>query len=159
MELFNSQTLDEVGYFSEQKLKEILFQVLHAIAYVHSKGIALRDISPREVLYDPQTGIVKLFDFVQAKRFRVNGVETDMLTTTGSRLYRAPEIMVGRWYGKTVDIWSAGIMIHKLVAMRNLFSAEYYFETLKLIKEAEVRLPVEFKRCSPELMTLVLRML
>jgi serine/threonine protein kinase len=133
--------------------------VLHAIAYVHSKGIALRDVSPREVLYDPQTGIVKMFCFVMAKRFRVNGVEADMLTITANHLYRAPEAMIEGGYGKAVDIWSAGITIHKLVAVRDLFSAEYFLEIIKQIIDAEVRLPAEFKRYSAQLMTLVLRML
>ena len=48
-------------------VKMYAYQLLRAIAYIHSMGICHRDIKPQNVLVDTETHIIKLCDFGSAK--------------------------------------------------------------------------------------------
>lgn len=48
-------------------VKLYAYQLMRAIAYIHSIGICHRDIKPQNVLVDPSTHVLKLCDFGSAK--------------------------------------------------------------------------------------------
>jgi glycogen synthase kinase 3 beta len=75
-----------------QILKEIVYQVLEALAYIHAQGICHRDIKPENILYDPVEKVVKIIDFGISRKVLNRGRKTDMLTITGTLFYRAPEM-------------------------------------------------------------------
>lgn len=43
-------------------------QLLEAITYIHSKNIIHRDIKPENILFDKETGNIKVIDFGIAER-------------------------------------------------------------------------------------------
>jgi serine/threonine protein kinase len=90
MELVNSPSLEGFKPSTEEELKSIMFQVLRALCYIHQKDMVHRDIKPDNILYDPQSGRVKIVDFGIAKRLTKKSVLVDMWTITGSIYYRAP---------------------------------------------------------------------
>lgn len=49
------------------QIKLYAYQLLRAIAYIHSMGICHRDIKPQNVLVDTDTHTIKLCDFGSAK--------------------------------------------------------------------------------------------
>jgi glycogen synthase kinase 3 beta len=53
--------------FSLVDIKLYAFQLLRAVAFMHSRDIAHRDIKPQNVLIDPTTGALRLCDFGAAK--------------------------------------------------------------------------------------------
>lgn len=69
--------MKEKKYFSEQEAAGILYQVLSAVNYLHSKNIMhryvfyfiVRDLKPENIMYDPLSGILKLIDFGSALRY------------------------------------------------------------------------------------------
>jgi calcium-dependent protein kinase len=61
-----------------------------------------------------------------------------MLTITGTLYYRAPEMFTGGGYNEKVDVWSAGVMIYKLVTGRTPFESEYHSKTINNILNADV---------------------
>jgi serine/threonine protein kinase len=84
--------------------------VILAIAYLHSKEIAYRDMKPENCLID-KFGYPKLVDFGFAKI--INGKS---YTLCGTPEYLAPELVLGRGHNKSVDYWAFGILIYEMQA-------------------------------------------
>ncbi|KAL8941885.1 MAG: hypothetical protein Q9216_001995 [Gyalolechia sp. 2 TL-2023] len=96
---------------SEQQYVSAFRQILLGLDHLHKSGIAHRDLKPANVLVEaPFTIIIADFGF---SKFAV-----DLLAScVGSRLYAAPEVFSesSEGYGLSVDIWSLGVMILKLI--------------------------------------------
>ncbi|KAF4503907.1 hypothetical protein G6O67_008842 [Ophiocordyceps sinensis] len=99
---------DVVG---ELETRVIIRQVLHALDYIHTKGVVHRDLKPENVLlaFSPNMAChrVMLSDFGACAVPR----RSRMLTHTGTVNYQAPEIQ-GQPQPQTaaVDMWSLGIV-------------------------------------------------
>jgi serine/threonine protein kinase len=85
-----SSYLQANGKLSEDTVKNITRQILHALQYLHKRKITHRDIKPDNILiasYNPMR--VKLSDFGLSK---VAQDETFLKTFCGTLLYCAPEV-------------------------------------------------------------------
>jgi serine/threonine protein kinase len=100
-------------------LKALFKQLMEAVAHCHQNGVAHRDIKPENILIDTE-GCVRLADFGLARIMRganSKSVQGEGLTKTiTSQWYRAPEVYLGiSHYTESVDIWSAGCVLGKLL--------------------------------------------
>ena len=75
------------GSFPEDEARELLRQLLDALAYCHSRGVVHRDLKPENVLFDME-GHMRLTDFGLAKR-NISTSQRD--TACGTPLYMPPE--------------------------------------------------------------------
>jgi serine/threonine protein kinase len=80
--------------------------VLLAVAYLHSKNIAYRDMKPENCLID-KNGYPKVVDFGFAKE-----ITNRSFTLCGTPEYLAPELVLGRGHNKAVDYWALGEDYH-----------------------------------------------
>lgn len=71
-------------------LKEITYQLLDTLSYIHQHKICHRDIKPENVLYDREENTVKVIDFGISRKLIDRGRKKEMLTLTGTPYYRAP---------------------------------------------------------------------
>jgi len=116
--------------FSEKEACRVFIQIMTAIAYLHANGIAHRDIKPDNILLngDSEDPVVKLADFGFAKKVG-SGI---LHTPCGSPVYTAPEIVREDSYDKSVDVWSAGVLLYLLLCGYPPF---YHQDPTKLFEE------------------------
>jgi serine/threonine protein kinase len=95
-----------------QQIKRVIFQLLSALAFLHSNQVVHRDIKPENVLVlDNDFQMVKLCDFGFA--YHGQRVGNDCLGTVD---YMAPEMVSGEHYDEKVDVWALGVMLYDMLA-------------------------------------------
>ncbi|XP_054645833.1 serine/threonine-protein kinase MAK-like isoform X2 [Dunckerocampus dactyliophorus] len=104
--------------FSENEIRNIMFQVLSGLAFMHKHGYFHRDMKPENLLcMGPE--LVKIADFGLAREIRSQPPYTDYVST---RWYRAPEILLKfTSYSSPIDIWAVGCIMAELYTFRPLF--------------------------------------
>jgi len=104
------------GRQSEENARFYVAEAVIALEYLHRFNIVYRDIKPENTLICAD-GHIKLCDFSFAK-------EVDDLTWTicGTPEYMAPEIILSRGHGLSVDWWGLGVFTYELMVGRPPFS-------------------------------------
>ncbi|AWP20818.1 Serine/threonine-protein kinase MAK [Scophthalmus maximus] len=104
--------------FSENEIRNIMFQVLTGLAFVHKHGFFHRDMKPENLLcMGPE--LVKIADFGLAREIRSKPPYTDYVST---RWYRAPEVLLrSSTYSSPIDLWAVGCIMAELYTLRPLF--------------------------------------
>lgn len=102
-------------------MKEISYQILKTIQFLHKHKICHRDIKPENILYDEANKNIKIIDFGISKNLMERGRRKEMLTITGTLYYRAPEMFDGGGYDEMVDLWALGVTIYKLMTGKTPF--------------------------------------
>jgi serine/threonine protein kinase len=98
------------------------YQLLRAVAHIHSVGICHRDIKPQNLLVDSVRHSLKICDFGSAKRL-VRGEPN--VSYICSRYYRAPELIFGATdYTPAIDMWSSGCVVAEMLIGQPLFPGE-----------------------------------
>lgn len=89
-----------------------------AFEYLHDNSIVYRDLKPENVLL-AMDGTAKLGDFGFAKKLEKGGHTYTFCGTPG---YVAPEVVLARGYGTSVDWWGLGVMTYVLLTGQQPFS-------------------------------------
>lgn len=101
----------------ESKIRNITYQLLQGLAFMHKHGFFHRDIKPENYLC--KGDVVKLADFGLAREIRSKPPYTDYVST---RWYRAPEVLLrSLTYNSPIDLWAIGCIIAELFTLRPLF--------------------------------------
>ena len=108
--------LFRVHSFSEHEIRNICFQILRGLVHMHSKGYCHRDLKPQNLLVNGN--IIKIGDFGLAVKIQHENLESYI----GTRLYRAPEVLLGSTdYDFSIDIWALGVITAELFTGYPLF--------------------------------------
>jgi serine/threonine protein kinase len=134
LELVNQVILGEQEDFTHAELRYYIKSLVHAIKYMHEKGVYHSDIKLENLLLgqDPQIGyVVKICDFGLASNERIRS------KATGTKCYFSPEMFEEPQYDSVpADVWAAGICLWIMIAkrrpfMRNKNSKTPDFHTLR----------------------------
>ena len=133
------------GYVDESRSRLWFGQVCSALRYVHSRGLAHRDVKLENVLLTGGVrASVKIADFGFVCRSERNRLSA---TYCGSRSYAAPEILAGLPYDpKKADVWAAGVVLYIFVTGRMPFNETRGVPSL--LREQRV-LELNFEGASP----------
>ena len=110
-ELF--QVIARESFFAEDKARATLRRLLEAVAYLHARGVAHRDVKPENIVLARKGDLesFKLIDFGSARRF---GPQTAFHDFYGTAYYIAPEVFRRTGTAK-VDVWACGVIAYVLL--------------------------------------------
>jgi len=106
------------GEYTEDEAREIVFQILSAVEYLHQNQIAHRDLKPENILCGSEKAApgfrrekIKVADFGLSKMFD----REMLLSQCGSPTYVAPEVLLAIPYDKSVDMWAVGVITYVML--------------------------------------------
>jgi len=114
-------------------------EVVSALGYLHSLGIIYRDIKPENLLLDGE-GHLKIVDFGFSKEVR-----DKTWTLCGTPEYIAPEIILDRGYGMSVDWWALGVLVFEMVVGYPPFQDRNMFDLYDKILGESVKWPTDLE--------------
>lgn len=103
-----------------ERIKDIMFQLLSGVDFLHSNRIVHRDLKPQNLLVT-NGGNVKLADFGLAKTYDFQMKLTSVVVTLW---YRSPEVLLVSNYATKVDLWSCGCIMAELFRRSPLFAGQ-----------------------------------
>lgn len=139
-ELF--QRIIKQGHLTEVEAKDVFLQIMKAVYYCHSNGVAHRDLKPEHFLFlnDTFDSPLKIIDFGLSKIFgepvTINKGKITMSTRVGTPYYIAPEVLEGE-YDELCDIWSAGVILYILLCGYPPFYGENDAQIIQAVRIGE----------------------
>ena len=104
-----------------RRVRDIIGQLLDALAYSHGQGVVHRDIKPSNLLVTAD-GQIKVTDFgiarIEASNFTQRG---DML---GTPSYMSPEQYMGEATDGRSDIFATGVILYELLTGERPFTGD-----------------------------------
>ncbi|KAM8860198.1 serine/threonine-protein kinase ICK-like [Spinachia spinachia] len=118
---------DRSRLFPESAVRNIMFQILQGLTFIHKHGFFHRDMKPENLLcMGPE--LVKIADFGLAREIRSRPPYTDYVST---RWYRAPEVLLrSTSYSSPIDQWAVGCIMAELYTLRPLFPGSSEVDTI-----------------------------
>lgn len=104
----NLEELD-LSNFSQVEKYELCLKILKAIEEAHNYNVLHRDIKPSNIMYNIETGEVKIIDFGTSKIKSI--VEQETTLPFYSPNFSAPEVVKGNSTTEASDIYSLGAVI------------------------------------------------
>jgi len=141
-------------YFSETQILDWFTQICLAIKHIHDRKILHRDIKSQNIFLTKH-GLAKLGDFGISRC--LNFTLDKVSTVVGTPYFLSPEIVQNKPYSFKSDIWSLGVILYEMCALKMPFEATSLpMLSLKIIRGTYGALPSNY---SKELKHLVFSML
>lgn len=100
------------GHLRLPRVRKLCAQLAGAVAYVHSRNVAHRDLKLENVLLDGN-GDVKLGDFGFTRSYLPRAL---LETVCGTESYMAPELLMHlKYHPEPADIWSLGVIFYAII--------------------------------------------
>uniref|UniRef100_A0A0A8Y4C5 non-specific serine/threonine protein kinase n=1 Tax=Arundo donax TaxID=35708 RepID=A0A0A8Y4C5_ARUDO len=129
------------GRLTEDHARRYFQQLVAAVAFCHTRGVAHRDLKPENLLLDEECRL-KVTDFGLAalpEQLRHDGL---LHTQCGTPAYVAPEVLRKRGYdGARADVWSCGVVLYVLLCGFLPFQHDNYAKMYQKIFKAEYQVP------------------
>lgn len=99
----------QIGVLKDADAKFYIATMLVILEHLETKKIVYRDLKPENIIIQ-HNGYLKLVDFGAAKI-----VKSRTYTMIGTPQYMAPEVILGKGYKYSCDLWSLGVILYELV--------------------------------------------
>jgi cGMP-dependent protein kinase len=98
-----------IGLLQDDDAKFYIGCLLLALEHLSDRNIVHRDLKPENIMICDD-GYPKIIDFGAAKF-----VSGRTYTIIGTPHYMAPEVLTGRGYNTSIDLWSVGVMLYEFI--------------------------------------------
>eukprot|EP00792_Barthelona_sp_PAP020_P001137 TRINITY_DN1183_c0_g1_i2.p1 TRINITY_DN1183_c0_g1~~TRINITY_DN1183_c0_g1_i2.p1 ORF type:complete len:231 (+),score=55.16 TRINITY_DN1183_c0_g1_i2:337-1029(+) len=135
---------------NELHWKNLMYQLLAGVAYLHSEKIMHRDLKPPNVMLNEEKDendesivrySLRIGDFGLARTMSLpnNGLTEDVVT----RWYKAPELLLGSTvYTYSIDVWACGCIFYEMLTGTPLFpgdnNEEQFGRIVSLLGEIDI---------------------
>ncbi len=92
---------------------EALKKVADALGYAHNNNVVHRDVKPANIIYDRESGVLKVTDFGVA--CLTDSSKTKTGTILGSPSYMSPEQLAGLKVDGRSDLFSLGVTLYQML--------------------------------------------
>lgn len=118
-EYVDSVNLREILPIAENFIKSLILHFVNILEYLHDKNIIYRDFCTDNIIISTKN-VPYLYNFQYSKI-----IDNRTYTRVGSPYYRSPEMILGRGYTKSADIWSLGVVLYELVYSKLPFKMDF----------------------------------
>mmetsp|Transcript_2959 Transcript_2959/g.5661 ORF Transcript_2959/g.5661 Transcript_2959/m.5661 type:complete len:532 (-) Transcript_2959:308-1903(-) len=129
-------------------------QVALALGYLHSNGIAYRDLKPENLLLDAD-GNIQLVDLGLCKD-GMRSATTGSSSFCGTTEYLAPEILSYQEHGLAVDWWSYGMVLYEMLTGLPPWYSYEQENVIQNILRADLEFPSYVSDAAKDLITKLL---
>ena len=103
--------------FPEEFVVQWFLELCEAIKYIHEQKIIHRDLKPKNIFLTHDYH-VKLGDLGIARTLEN---ELQAKTAIGTQPYLSPEIIEGKGYDYSTDIWDLGVILYEMIELKHPF--------------------------------------
>ena len=98
----------------EAKAAKLIYKLTKSISFLHTLGIIHRDLKPENILMTDMSddADIRISDFCICKRLEPNETTKEIVGTLG---YMAPEVLMGKEYNFSADVWGIGVITYLLL--------------------------------------------
>lgn len=131
---------------------QIFAEIADGLNHAHKSGIIHRDVKPGNIIVD-QAGSSKLIDFGIAKLSQQDdemNVRTETGVLIGTLNYIAPELFRGAPPSPQTDLYALGLVLYEMLVGRTPFRGQNRFETMELIRKAELPVGANLRAAVPK---------
>ena len=127
----------------EDLVKAIFGQIVSAVAYMHSKWVAHRDLKLENILINQNEKQIKLIDFGFATKCKKG---EKLSTHCGTPHYMDPDLAKKEsYYGHAADVWALGVILFMLLTGRLPFFAEFEQDLYRKIIAGKYSYPLDYR--------------
>ena len=142
------------NFFSEQRAKLYIAEIILAIEELHKHDIIYRDLKPENIVLDSE-GHALLIDFGLSKE-GISSISRGTKSFCGSCAYLAPEMLKKRGHGKSLDWYLLGVVLYEFLAGESPFYSDNQTQLFKNIESEPLRFKSHF---SPEVIDLISKLM
>ena len=120
------------GVMSWLRLRQVLLELLDALAHAHARGVLHRDVKPDNVLFGDWGDGVKLADFGISHPLYGQRTHEPVTSVVGTPAYMAPEQLDGRVhdFGPWTDLYGLGCLAFELACGAKPYQATSNFSAM-----------------------------
>ncbi len=150
MELLKGRDLDDHikkdSLLPLETVIDIGIQCAEALDYAHSQHVVHRDIKPSNIMFDAESGQIKITDFGIARISDASKTKTG--TVLGTPNYMSPEQCMGKHVDGRSDLFSLGVVLYQLSSGALPFQGESMATLMYAIVHDA---PTDIKKARPDI--------